>query len=318
MKNIRFVLAVLALLAACGASAQTYPNKPIRFVVPFAAGGGVDVTVRTIVQRMTALGQPLLVDNRTGAGGSVAADVVAKAAPDGYTFLATTSGHTILPHLQKVAWDPVKDFVPVTTLVAYPLMLAAHHAVPANSLVELVAYAKTRPGTLNYGTGGVGTPPHLAMELLKSMAGLDIVHVAFKGNGPATTALLAGDIQLMLDTMIGSMPGVRAGKLKGLAVTSAGRSAIAPEIPTMREAGLPGYEFEGWTGVFAPGGTPRAIVDRMNTELAKALLMQDVKDRLVALGYEPKAMTPEQFAILVERDLAKIGKIVKDARIQVD
>lgn len=313
----RAVLVFALAMLPAAASAQTYPSKPIRFVVPFPPGGGVDVTVRTVAQKMSeSLGQQIIVDNRTGAAGIIGADFVAKSAPDGYTIMGTTSGHTILPHLQKVPWDPIKDFTPITALVTYQLLLSVHPSVPATSLRELISLAKAKPGALNYGTGGAGTPPHLAMELLKSMAGIDIVHVPYKGNALVTAALLSGEIHVSLDTMIGPLRNVRAGKLRGLAVSGKSRSMIAPDIPTMAEAGLEGYEFEGWTGVFAPAGTPREIVERLNREVAKALAVPDVKERLIATGYEPSGQPADQFASVVSADLAKMGKIVKGAGIQ--
>lgn len=317
MKILKLAIGALALVLSGTALAQPYPSKPIRFVVPFPPGGGVDVTVRTVAQKMSeSLRQQIIVDNRTGAVGIIGADFVAKSAPDGYTIMGTTSGHTILPHLQKLPWDPIKDFTPITALVTYQLLLSVHPSVPATSLRELISLAKAKPGTLNYGTGGAGTPPHLAMELLKSMAGIDIVHVPYKGNALVTAALLSGEIQASFDTMVGPLRGVRAGKLRGLAVSGKNRSLLAPEIPTVTEAGLEGYEFEGWTGVFAPAGTPREIVDRLNGEMAKALSAPEVKDRLIAIGYEPSGQPSDQFAAVVSADLAKMGKIVKTAGIQ--
>jgi tripartite-type tricarboxylate transporter receptor subunit TctC len=317
MKTLKLAIGALALVLSGTALAQAYPSKPIRFVVPFPPGGGVDVTVRTVAQKMSeSLGQQIIVDNRAGAAGIIGADFVSKSPPDGYTIMGTTSGHTILPHLQKVPWDPIKDFTPITALVTYQLLLSVHPSVPANSLKELIALAKAKPGVLNYGTGGAGTPPHLAMELLKSMAGMDIVHVPYKGNALVTAALLSGEIQASFDTMIGPLRNVRAGKLRGLAVSGKKRSVLAPDIPTVAEAGLEGYEFEGWTGVFAPAGTPPEIVERLNLEMAKALAVPDVKERLIATGYEPSGERADQFAALVFAEVAKMAKIVKAAGIQ--
>jgi tripartite-type tricarboxylate transporter receptor subunit TctC len=321
MRVIGYLLAAATaavLINAAGrAAAQTYPTRPIRFVVPFAAGGGVDLTARIVAQKMSeGLGQPILIENRTGAGGIVGADVVAKSPPDGYTFLVTTSGHTILPSLSKtLPWDPVKDFSPVSKVVSYPLLLVVNPSVPVNSAADLIALAKEKPGTLNYGTGGVGTPPQLAMELLKSMAGINVVHVPYQGNGPATVAVMRGEIQIILDTMIGPLAAVRAGKLHALAVTSRERSPLLPEIPTLNEAALPGYVFEGWTGMFAPASTPSDLIDRVNAELARALAVLEIKQRLIELGYVPAADTPQQFAGVVSDDIAKIRKIVEQAGI---
>jgi tripartite-type tricarboxylate transporter receptor subunit TctC len=319
-----FVLIVAAIVAVltvpCDVHAQAYPNKPIRFVVPFAAGGGVDLTARIVAQKMSeSLGQPVLVDNRTGAGGIVGADVVAKSQPDGYTFLVTTSGHTILPNLYKtLPWDPIKDFSPVSMVVSYPLLLVVNPSVPANSASELIALAKAKPGALNYGTGGVGTPPNLAMELLKSTAGINVVHVPYQGNGPATIAVMKGEVQIILDTMIGPLAAVRAGKLRALAVTSSKRSPLLPEVPTLDEAAMPGYVFEGWTGMFAPASTPADIIDRIHAEVVKALAITEVKQRLIELGYEPVGNTPQQFSGIISEDLSKISKIVERAGIKAN
>jgi tripartite-type tricarboxylate transporter receptor subunit TctC len=319
-----FVLIVAAIVAVltvpCDVHAQAYPNKPIRFVVPFAAGGGVDLTARIVAQKMSeSLGQPVLVDNRTGAGGIVGADVVAKSQPDGYTFLVTTSGHTILQNLYKtLPWDPIKDFSPVSMVVSYPLLLVVNPSVPANSASELIALAKAKPGALNYGTGGVGTPPNLAMELLKSTAGINVVHVPYQGNGPATIAVMKGEVQIILDTMIGPLAAVRAGKLRALAVTSSKRSPLLPEVPTLDEAAMPGYVFEGWTGMFAPASTPADIIDRIHAEVVKALAITEVKQRLIELGYEPVGNTPQQFSGIISEDLSKISKIVERAGIKAN
>jgi tripartite-type tricarboxylate transporter receptor subunit TctC len=324
MRAIGYLFAAAAaavLLAAPGPSyAQAYPTKPSRFVVPFAAGGGVDLTARIVAQKMSeSLGQSILIENRTGAGGIVGADVVAKSAPDGYTFLVTTSGHAILPNLSKtLPWDPIKDFTPVSRVVSYPLLLVVNPSVPVNSASGLIALAKEKPGALNYGTGGIGTPPHLAMELLKSMAGVNIVHIPYQGNGPATVAVMRGEVQIILDTMMGPLEAVRAGKLRALAVTSRERSPLLPEIPTLNEAALPGYAFEGWTGMFAPASTPGDIIDRVNAELAKALAAPEVKQRLIEIGYIPAADTPQQFAGVVAEDLVKIRKIVEQAGIAIN
>lgn len=311
---------LLALIVSClGAHADSYPLQPIHLIVPFAAGGGVDVTARIVAQKMAEnLGQPVLVENRTGGGGIVGADVVAKSSGDGYTFMITTSGHTILPSLAKLPWDPIKDFVPVTKVVSYPLMMVVNPSVPAKSISELIALAKAKPGTLNYGTGGLGTPPHLAMELFKSMVGIDVVHVPYRGNGPATAALLTGEIQMIMDTMIGPLPSVRAGTLRALAVTSRQRSPLLPELPTLDEAGVPGYVFEGWTGMFAPAGTPADIVIKINSEIGKALAVPEINKRLIELGYQTVGDPPDKFAAAVAEDLATVAKIVSSAGIKTN
>jgi tripartite-type tricarboxylate transporter receptor subunit TctC len=313
---VRFTLAFAAILGAGPSQAQTFPDRPIHFVVPYAAGGGVDITARIIAEKMSEdLGQPVIVENRVGGGGILGTDYVARSAPDGYTFAVVTSGHTILPSLTKLPWDPISDFAPVSMVVSYPLLLVVNPSVPANSVTEFIALAKLRPGALNYGTGGVGTPPQLAMELFKSMTGTNILHIPYRGNGLATAALLSGEIQAMLDTMVGPLPSVRAGKLRALGVSSLVRSPLLPDVPTISEAGVPGYQFEGWTGMFAPRGTPKDIIERVNAALVKALAVPGVTPHLIELGYVPVGNSPEAFAKIVSNEVTKIAKIVKDAGI---
>jgi tripartite-type tricarboxylate transporter receptor subunit TctC len=312
-------IAAFSVIACVAARAETYPTRPIHFIVPFAPGGGVDIVARMVAQRMSeTLGQPVVIENRVGGGGILGADYVAKSAPDGYTFLVTTSGQTILPSLTKVPWDAVKDFVPVSMVVSYQLMLVVNPSVPAKTLEQLIALAKANPGTLNYGTGGIGTPPHLAMELLKHMAGIKIQHVPYRGNGLVTLAVQKNEVQMMLDTMVGPLADVRAGKLRALAVTGKSRSPLVPDIPTINEAGVPGYSFEGWTGMFAPQGTPDDIIKTVNAALVKALAVSEISKRLVDLGYQPVGDTPEEFAEIVKSDLVKMAKIIKDADIHAN
>jgi tripartite-type tricarboxylate transporter receptor subunit TctC len=313
------VTAAAALSIASGAAyAETYPSKPIRIVVPFAAGGGVDLCARIVGQKMSeSLGQQVVVENRPGAGTIVGAEYVARSTPDGYTFLLTTNGHTILPSLSKLPWDPVKDFTPVSMVVSYPFLLVVNPSVPVKSLPELVALAKAAPGGMNYGSAGVGTGPQLAMELLKSAAGINIMHIPYKGNGPVTVAVLAGEVQMMLDTMVGPLPAIRAGKLRALAITSAARSALLPDVPTFREAGIPGYVFEGWNGMFAPANTPKNIVEKIRNSLVEALANPEVRQRLTEFGYLPVGDTPQHFSTVVSEDIAKNAKIIADADIQV-
>jgi tripartite-type tricarboxylate transporter receptor subunit TctC len=312
----RFVLAFAAILAASVSQAETFPDRPIHFVVPYAAGGGVDIVARIVAEKMSVdLGQPIIVENRVGGGGILGTDYVARSAPDGYTFAVVTSGHTILPSLTNLPWDPVADFAPVSMVVSYPLLLVVNPSVPANSIADFVALAKAKPGALNYGTGGVGTPPQLAMELFKSMTGTNILHIPYRGNGLATAALLSGEIQAMLDTMVGPLPSVRAGKLRALGVSSLIRSSLLPDVPTISEAGVPGYQFEGWTGMFAPRGTPQEIVDRVNAALVRALAVPGIAPHLIELGYVPVGNSPEAFGKTVSTEITKIAKIVKDAGI---
>ena len=319
MRTIKQIVAttVAALSMTWGAvHAETYPAKPIHFIVPFAAGGGVDICARIIGQKMSeTLGQTIIVDNRPGAGTIVGAEFVARSAPDGYTFLITTNGHTMLPSLFKLPFDPIKDFTPVSMMVSYPFLLVVNPSVPAKTLPELIALAKSEPGRMNYGSAGVGTAPNLAMELLKSAAGINIVHVPYKGNGPVTVAVLSGEVQMMLDTMVGPLPSIHAGKLRALAITSGTRSALLPDVPTFNESGIPGYVFEGWNGMLAPAKTPKEIVDKVRSELVKALAAPEVRQRLTEFGYLPAGDTPQQFSDIISADITKNAKIIADAGI---
>lgn len=314
------VLAVSSIAFPGGlVRAQSYPSKPIRLIVPFAPGGGADVTARAIAQKISEnIGQSVFIDNRAGAGGNIGTEATAKAAPDGYTYLLTTNGHTIQPNLQKLPWDPIRDFAPVSLVVTYPLMVVVHPSVQANSIKELIALAKSQPGRLSYGTSGPGTNLNLASELFKSMAGVDVMHVPYKGNAPVTTAILSGEVQMVVDSMTGPLPHVRSGKLRALAVTTSKRSAVMPELPTVAESGVPGYEFIGWSGILAPAATPREAIARFHAEIVKALGAQDVRNRLTVFGYEPESNTPEQFAAFIAVELAKYAKIIKDAGIKAD
>ena len=311
----------LSALPYCGtaAYAQAYPVRSIHLIVPFPPGGGADVTARTIAQKVSeTIGQTVVIDNRAGAGGNIGTEATARSAPDGYTYLLTTNGHTIQPNLQKVPWDPIKDFAPVSLVVTYPLVVVVHPSVQATSIKELIALAKARPGKLSYGSSGPGTNLNLAVELLKSLAGIDILHVPYKGNAPVTTAILSGEIQLVVDSLTGPLPHIRSGKLRALAVTSNKRSPVLPDLPTMAEAGVSDYEFLAWSGILAPAGTPKDVVARFAAELAKAVTTQAVSDRLTGLGYEPVSNSPDQFAAFIAAELAKYRKIIKEAGIRTD
>lgn len=311
------VLCVVLGLYAGDALAQGYPTKPIRIVVPFPAGGAVDTVARTIGQKLTeAWKQQMVVENRAGAGGNIGTDVVAKAPPDGYTILITTAGHAISPSLyKKLPYDSVKDFAPVTQLTSSFLIMVANPSVPATSVKELIALAKSKPGSVNYGSTGLGAPPHLVMELMKMMAGIDLVHIPYKGDAPLNAALLSGEVQVAFVPLVGVLPHIKAGKLRALAVTSGKRSPTIPEVPTMAEAGVSGFELTGWLGMFAPAGTPRDIITKLQGEVAKILYMPDVKDRLPNWGYEPVGGTPEEFAATLKADIAKYAGVIKEARI---
>lgn len=316
VKNIAAMAVAVMSIIFGTLHAEAYPTKPIRLIVPFAAGGGVDICARIVGQKMSeSLGQSVIVENRPGGGTIVGADYVARSAPDGYTFLVTTNGHTILPSLFKLPFDPINDFEPVSMVVSFPYVLVVNPSVPAKSLPELIELAKEKPGSMNYGSAGVGTGPQLAMELLKTEAGINVVHVPYKGNGPVTAAVLAGEIQMMLDTMVGPLPSIRAGKLRALAITSAVRSPLLPDVPTFSEAGTPGYIFEGWNGIFAPAKTPKVIIGRVSEEIAKALAAPDVKQRFAELGYLASSDTPQHFSTVVSKQIEKNAKIIKDAGI---
>ncbi len=317
---IAAIAAMTSALALCAGSAmaQGFPNKPVHMIIPFAAGGGVDTTARVLGAKMAdSMGQQIIMDNRPGAGGNIATEIVARAAPDGYNLLMTTNGHTIQPSLSKVTWDPVKDFAPISLVVIYSNVLVVNVSLPVKSVRELIALAKASPGKLNYGSTGNGGPQNLAVELFKSMAGVNIVHVPYKGNAPMTTGLLSGEVQMIMDTLTSPLPHIRAGKLRALAVTGK-RSQVFPELLPIAEAGLPGFDYEGLTGLLGPAGTPPATVARINTELVKALANTEARERLISLGYEPVGSTPEQFAARIASDVAKFAKLIKEAGIKGD
>jgi tripartite-type tricarboxylate transporter receptor subunit TctC len=312
------VLAVMLALAAGSAHAQVYPNKPIRIVVPFPAGGSVDTVARWISQPLSeAFKQPVVVDNRGGAGGNVGADLVAKSAPDGYTLLITTPGLAISRSIyRKLPFDPVADFAPVSQLTSTFLILVVHPSVQAKTVNELVALAKAQPGRLNYGSSGSGTTIHMATELFRIATGIDIVHVPYKGEAPAYTALLGNEVQLTVGPVSGILPHIRAGRLRALGVTSSTRSAAMPEVPTIAEAGVRDFEFTSWFGMFAPAGTPRDIIASLNGEVVKIMAMPEIRERLPAMGNEAVGSTPEQFAAKYKSDVAQSATVVRQAGIQ--
>ena len=301
------------------AVAQGYPSRPIRYVVPFAAGAGVlDIMARIVSQHLgTSLGQQVVVDNRPGAGGNVGAEIAAKAAPDGYTMLMGNTALVVSPYLfAKLPFDPLTDFVPVTQVNSAPLLLVVHPSLPVNSVAELVAYVKARPGQLNYGSGGIGTTPFLATELFKSLAGIDVIHVPYKGGAPALADLVAGQLSFMIENVPGTLPFVKDGKLRALAITSRQRLPLVPEVPTMIEAGVVDYEMIGWNGIFLPKGTPAEITTRLNADLVKVLGTAEMKEQLGKLGAEPVGSTPAAFAAFVQAESQRWGKIIKDLGIK--
>jgi tripartite-type tricarboxylate transporter receptor subunit TctC len=311
-----------ALLAFPAATpAQQYPAKPIRIIVPFPAGGIADLFGRVIGQKFNeAWGQSAVVDNRPGAGGNIGADLVAKSPPDGYTLVTGSIGtHAVNVSLfSKLPYDPVRDFAPVSLIMEAEGLLVVHPSLPVKSVRELVALAKARPGQLSYASAGHGTASHLSGELFKSMAKVDMVHVPYKGNVPAITDLLTGQTSLLFATMPTVLPQVQAGRLKALAVTSSSRSPAAPELPTIAEAALPGYSVTNWIGIFAPAGTPRDIVQKLNGEIIRTMQAPDIQKRLVNEGAKFTAATPDQFGVFVKAEMAKWAKVVKEAGIRVD
>ena len=302
------------------AHAAEYPTKPIRMIVGFAPGGGTDTTARAISAKLgDLLGHQVIVDNRAGATGNIATDLVAKATPDGYTLLlGTIAALAINPSLYrtKLPFDSIKDFAPIIQAVDSTNILSLHPSVPAGTVKELIALAKTK--SLNYGSSGVGGTGHLAGELFNTMAGVKMTHVPYKGGGPAMIDLVGGQVQLVYATAASAVPQIKAGKIKGLAVTTAKRSALMPNIPTIAESGLPGFEANNWYGLLAPANTPRAIVMRLNTEVAKVLMMPDVKNFLFNQGLDPAPGTPEQFGAYIKAEMAKWAKVVKDSGARAD
>jgi tripartite-type tricarboxylate transporter receptor subunit TctC len=313
---------VFALLAfASLARADDYPSRPIRFVVPYPAGGPLDTVARLLGQKVSeSMKQPIIVDNRPGAGGNIGADFVAKSAPDGYTILmGAVATHAINPTLYShIPYDPVADFVPVTQVASTPNVLVVNPSLPAKNVREFIAYAKANPGRLNFGSGSTGSAGHLAGELFKTMAGVDMTHVPYKGAGPAMQDLVAGRIQLMFDNLASSLGQVRAGKVRALAVTTAKRTSLAPELPTIAESGLPGFDINTWFGVFAPAKTPQPVVDRLYSEFTRALAMPDVRQKMIDLGAEPVGSKPAGFAAYIRSEKEKYARVIKASGAKVD
>jgi tripartite-type tricarboxylate transporter receptor subunit TctC len=326
---MRWLLRLILVCVVCmvTAHAQTekkastaYPAKSIRLIVPFAPGGSNDIMARLIGQKLSeAFGQQVVADNRTGASGIIGTDIAAKAPPDGYTLLMMSLTFAVNPSLyRKLPYDTHNDLTPVTLVASAPLMLVVHPSVPAKSVQELVAYAKANPGKLNFGSGGPGTTPHLAGEMLKMMIGAQMTHVPYKGGGPALGDLMGGQIQLMLENIPSTLPLVKSGKLRALAVTALKRSPLVQDLPTLDEAGLKGYEIVGWNGLFVPTGTPRAIVSLLHTTTAKALAQPDLKERLATLGAEGVGSSPDEFKAFVQAEIRKWARVVKEAGLKVE
>ena len=322
-----FATALFAVIIASGlacatpAAAQAFPAKPARLVVPFPPGGPLDATGRAIAQKLTeAWGQSVIVENKPGAGGNIGADYVAKSPADGYTIvMGALSTHAVNPSLYpKMPYDAKKDFAPITLVAVTPNVLVVNPGLPVQSVGELIAYAKAHPGKLSFGSGSIGSAGHLAGELFKVDAGVDMVHVPYKGAAPAMQALLAGDTQLMFDNLASAMSQVKAGKLRALAVTTAQRSKLAPELPTMAEAGVSGFDISTWFGLLAPAGTPPAIVEKWNADVTKILSAPDMRERLASQGAEAAPDTPADFAGFIDAELVKYARIVKASGAKVD
>ena len=320
----RALLAALFLVTLAGtlpACAQEYPRKAIRLIVPFAPGGGNDTVARAIAQSAGAsLGQPMVVDNRAGAGGILGAELAAKSAPDGYKlFLGGVGSHAVNPNLHaRLPYDPVKDFAPITLIASAPSVLVVHPSLPARTLAEFTALAKASPGRINYASNGNGSSAQLAAVLYESMAGVQMVHVPYKGLAPALGDLLGGEVQAMFSSVVAIVPNIKAGRLRALAVTGKRRAALLPEVPTLDESGVPGYEAGSWYGILAPAGTPQAIVAKLHEAIVHALARPEVRERLVSEGAEVIGSTPQAFAAHITAELARMGKLIRDAGIRME
>ena len=308
---IRTAVCVALAGVSPAAIAQGYPARPVRFIVPFAPGGGTDIVARIIGQKLNdAWGQAVVIDNRPGAGSTVGTALAAKSPADGYTLLMSSISLAFDTIIYKdLPYDPLRDLAPVARIATQPNLLTVHPSLAVKSVSELLAHAKARPGAINYASGGNGSGPHLATELLKMLAGINLTHVPYKGTGPALNDLLGGQVQLMIAVMAPVLPHVASGKLRGIAVTGAVRSPTAPDVPTVAESGVPDYEFNTWYGIQAPAGTPRAVVNQINAEALRALQAADVRARFAAGGLEAFASTPEQFGAMVRAEIMKWSKV---------
>ncbi len=324
IKQFLLLIASFALVPSYAIAENAFPSKPIKFIVPYPPGGPLDTIARLTGQLVSQrLGQPIIIDNKPGAGGNLGADFVAKSSPDGYTILmGAVATHAINPTLyKKMPYDAAKDFAPITLLVSTPNVLVVNPSVKARTVTELIALAKREPGKLNFGSGSNGSAGHLAGELFKSIAGIDMTHVPYKGSAPALQDLLVGQIQLMFDNLASAMPQIKAGKLNALAVTTAKRSAFAPDLPTMAESGgaaLAGFDISTWFGVFAPAGTPKEIIAILNQEFNRAIRLAEVKEKLDGMGAEAIGTTPEAFATYIKTEASKYADVIKKSGAQVD
>ncbi|HXF65697.1 MAG TPA: tripartite tricarboxylate transporter substrate binding protein [Burkholderiales bacterium] len=316
----RLLAAVLLALAPLAAHAQNYPTRPVRLIVPFPPGGSLDVVARPLAAKMSELmGQQVVVDNRSGASGNIGSELVARAAPDGYTALINTLPLVVNPSMfSKLPFDVTRDLAPVSLLAAAPFVLVVHPSVPAKTVKELVALAKSRPGKMNYASAGNGTNLHIAAELFKNLTATDIVHVPYKGGGPALTAVLAGESDMSFLSVIAAAPYVKAGRMRGIAVTTTRRSAVLPELPTVAEAGVKGYEFASWFAILVPAGTPQSVIAALNGFITKALRSPELQERLGREGTDIIASTPEELGAHLKAELARWARVVKQAGIRAD
>jgi tripartite-type tricarboxylate transporter receptor subunit TctC len=319
-KKARAALAALLLSALAGAASAQYPSHPVRFIVPSAVGGGTDIIARAIALKLSeSLGAQFVVENRPGAGQMIGIELAAKAPADGYTILMAASTLAINPIMYKaVPYDPVRDFAPITQAATLPNVVVVHPSLPVKSISELIAYAKAHPGQLNFASAGIGTSPQMSIELLKSMAGIDMVHIPYKGTAPGVVDVLAGQVLVMAPNVLTALPHIKSGKLRALAVTSPKRSAALPDVPTVAEAGLPGYDSTQWYGVLAPAGTQREIVARLHGAIARALRDEEVGRRLAADGAEPVGSSPEEFTAFIKSETEKWAKVARAAGIKAE
>ncbi len=316
--NVRESAAPAVLLAQASIPNEQYPNHAVRIIVPFAAGGGTDLAARIIAQKLSeSLGANFVVDNRPGAAGIVGTEAIAKSKADGYALLVVSSSHAINPAMYpKLPYDTARDFAPVSLLLSGPTLLVAHPSLPAKNARELIALAKARPGVLTFASAGHGTPPHMAGELFRSMAHIDITHIPYRGNGPAYTDLMAGQVSLMFPNIATSLQYVKTGRMRALGVGGKRRSVIAPDIPTINESGLPGYEMSSWFGLLAPAGTPPAVINRLQQEIGRMFRQAEVREKLFAQGVEPVGGTPQEFTAFLNAEFAQWAKVIKSSGLK--
>lgn len=312
---------IVLLASVAAAQAQNYPSKPTRIVVGFTAGGPSDIVARIVAQQLTdRLGQSFIVENRVGATGTIGAEIVAKAPPDGYAlYLASQTTHAVAPYMYaKVGYDPLKDFATVVRVVHNPLLMVVNPSFPVKTIKDLIALAKARPGQINFATGGIGSSPHMSMELFKQMTKIDMVPVHYKGDGAAIIDIVGGQVPMLTSSMSALMPYVKSEKMRGIAVTGLKRSTVAPEFPTIAESGLPGFEVITWFGILAPAATPKDVVNRLNTEIVAAVQLPNVREQLTKMGFEIVANTPEQYAAFLREENTKWSKVVKDLGLKAE